>query len=44
MKFAGLGLSQVLVLWLVFSLVTVGMKAIVNKYPVAGLSEVVNTI
>jgi hypothetical protein len=43
-KFAGLGLTQILVLWLVLSLITIGAKVLVNKYQPNGLTELVNTI
>lgn len=43
-KFAGMGLAQILVLWMVLSLVTIGAKILVNKYQPSGLTELVNTI
>lgn len=43
-KFAGIGLSQIMVLWLVLALITIGAKILVNKYQPSGLTELVNTI
>lgn len=44
MKFAGLGIAQIVVLWLVLGLMTIGAKALVNKYQPQGLTELVNTL
>lgn len=44
MKFAGMGLGNIIVLWLVLSIITIMAKVLVNKYQPAGLTEVVNTI
>ena len=44
MKFGGLGLNQIVILWLILALITVMIKTVVNKYYVKGLTEVVNTL
>jgi hypothetical protein len=44
MKFAGLGLSQLIVIWVILSGITVGAKVLVNKYNPKGLTEIVNSI
>ncbi|MEB8702224.1 hypothetical protein P4H21_15810 [Bacillus cereus] len=43
-KFAGVGLKNIIVLWLMFVLLTVMAKAILTKHPVRGLSEVVQAV
>jgi len=43
-KFAGVGLKNILVLWMLFVLLTVMAKAILTKHPVRGLSEVVQAV
>lgn len=43
-KFAGVGLKNIIVLWLMFILLTVMAKAILTKHPVKGLSEVVQAV
>lgn len=40
-KYAGLGLSQVFVLFVVISLMRLGAKIILGKYRIPGLSEIV---
>ena len=43
-KFAGLGLKNILVLWLIFILLTVMAKAILTKHPVPGVTEIVQAV
>jgi hypothetical protein len=40
-KFLGIGLKKALALWLFFILMTVMAKAVLTRYPVSGLSEIV---
>lgn len=42
-KFAGIGLKNIIVLWLVLMILTVMAKVILAKHPVQGLSEFVHT-
>lgn len=42
-KFAGVGLVNIIVIWLICSLLTVIAKVIFTKYEVGGLSDVVRT-
>jgi len=44
MKFAGLGLKNILILWLLIMILTVIAKVVLTKHPVAGLSEVVQAV
>lgn len=44
MKIAGLGLINIMVLWVIFVVLTVGMKTILNKYPVKGATELINAV
>jgi uncharacterized membrane protein YedE/YeeE len=44
MKFGGLGINQIIVLWVILALITIMIKTVVNKYYVKGLTEVVNTL
>jgi hypothetical protein len=43
-KFAGLGLKNVLLLWMIFIVLTVMAKVIFVKYPVPGVSDVVGAV
>lgn len=43
-KFLGMGLSQILALWLMLAVITLIVKVIANKYPTKGITEIVNTI
>jgi hypothetical protein len=43
-KFLGVGLKKALALWLFFIILTVMAKTILTKYPVAGLSEIVQAV
>lgn len=43
-KFAGLGIKQVIALWIILSLITIMVKTILVKYPVKGLTETVLNI
>lgn len=42
-KFAGVGLKNVLIIWLLCTVITVIVKVIVTKYPIPGVSEVILT-
>jgi|WetSurMetagenome_2_1015567.scaffolds.fasta_scaffold34906_11 hypothetical protein len=44
-RFFGVGIVNIIMLWLVFVFLTVGSKAIVNKYNVPeGLKNIINTM
>lgn len=43
-NFLGVGLKKAMALWVFFILMTVAAKVILTKYPVAGLSEVVQAV
>ncbi|MCC3289159.1 MULTISPECIES: hypothetical protein [Bacillus] len=43
-KFAGVGMKNLIVLWLIIIMFTVMAKVIFTKYPVPGLSEVVQAV
>lgn len=43
-KFLGVGLKKAMGLWLFFVLMTVVAKVVLTKYPVAGLSEIVQSV
>lgn len=40
-KFAGIGLKNILVIWMIILILTVLAKVVFTKYPVPGVSEVV---
>jgi hypothetical protein len=43
-KLAGVGLQNIFVLWILLMLMTVAAKVIVTKYPIKGLSEIVQAV
>jgi hypothetical protein len=43
-KLAGVGLQNIFVLWILLLLMTVAAKVIVTKYPVKGLSEIIQAV
>ncbi|MGG1343880.1 hypothetical protein ABE244_25650 [Bacillus toyonensis] len=43
-KFAGVGLKNIIILWLFTMILTVIAKVVLTKHPVPGLSEVVQTV
>ena len=43
-KFLGVGLVNALGLWFLFVLLTVGAKTISVKYPIKGISELVQAV
>lgn len=43
-KFLGVGLKHAVALWVFFVIMTVIAKVAVNKYPVKGLTDVVNAV
>lgn len=43
-KFLGVGLVNALALWFLFVLLTVGAKVISVKYPITGISELVQAV
>ena len=43
-KLAGVGLQNIFILWILLMLMTVAAKVIVTKYPVKGLSEIVQAV
>lgn len=43
-KFLGLGLKNIVMLWLVFVVLTVMAKTIFTKYPVKGVSEIIQAV
>ncbi|HDR7311498.1 TPA: hypothetical protein QCX08_004006 [Bacillus cytotoxicus] len=43
-KFAGIGLKNILAIFFLFIVFIVVAKVIVTKYPVKGLSEVIQTV
>ena len=43
-KFAGVGLKNVLIIWLLIMVLTVIAKVVLTKRPVKGLSEFVQTV
>lgn len=40
-KFAGVGLTNIIIIWLICSLLTIIAKVIFTKYQIDGVSEVV---
>lgn len=43
-KFLGVGLINAFGLWLLFVLLTVGMKVILTKHPIDGVSEIIQAV
>lgn len=43
-KLAGVGIVNLVVIWAFVVLMTVGAKVVLTKYPVKGLSEVVQAV
>jgi len=43
-KIGGIGLVNIIVIWVFFVVITVGMKAVLTKYHVDGLSEIVQAV
>lgn len=43
-KFAGIGLKNILVIWLIILVLTVMAKVVFTKYQVPGVSEVVQAV
>lgn len=43
-KLAGVGLQNIFVLWILLMLMTVAAKVIITKYPVKGLSEIIQAV
>lgn len=43
-KFAGIGLKNILVIWLIIIILTVMAKVVFTKYQVPGVSEVVQAV
>lgn len=43
-KFLGLGLKNIVMLWVVMVLLTVMAKTIFAKYPVKGVSEIIHAV
>ncbi|MCU5087561.1 hypothetical protein OCA23_30330 [Bacillus cereus] len=43
-KFAGIGLKNLVILWLLLTILTVMAKVVLTKHPVPGLSEVVQAV
>lgn len=43
-KFLGVGLVNALGLWFLFVILTAGAKVISVKYPIAGISEVIQSV
>ena len=43
-KFLGVGLINAVGLWCLFVFLTVGAKALLTKYPVEGLTEIIHTV
>lgn len=43
-KFMGLGLVNIIGLWFLFVLLTAGAKVLSVKYPIAGLSELIQSV
>lgn len=43
-KFAGVGLRNVLIIWLMVMVLIVMAKVVFNRYQVAGVTEVVNAV
>ena len=43
-KFLGIGLVNALGLWFLFVLLTAGAKVISVKYPITGLSELIQSV
>jgi len=43
-KFLGVGLVNAIGLWLLFMLLTVGAKVITVKYPIEGISEIIQSV
>ncbi|WP_179865938.1 hypothetical protein [Bacillus wiedmannii] len=43
-KFAGIGMKNILAIWFLFIILTVMAKVILTKYPIKGISEVIQTV
>lgn len=43
-KLAGVGLQNIFILWILLMLMTVAAKVIITKYPVKGLSEIIQAV
>lgn len=43
-KLAGVGLQNIFILWILIMLMTVAAKVIIVKYPVKGLSEIIQAV
>lgn len=43
-KFLGVGLVNAIGLWLLFVLLTVGAKVISVKYPIDGISDIIQSV
>lgn len=43
-RFLGLGLRNIFLLWIIIVLLTVGAKVVFTKYPVKGVTEIINTV
>lgn len=43
-KFLGVGLINAIGLWCLFVILTVGAKVIITKYPITGVSEIVQAV
>lgn len=43
-KFLGVGLTNAIGLWILFMLLTVGAKVISVKYPMSGVSEIIQAV
>lgn len=43
-KFMGVGLKKALALWIFIIIMTVVAKVVLNKYPVKGLTDIINTV
>lgn len=43
-KFMGMGLKKALGLWVFIIIMTLIAKVVLNKYPVAGVTDIINTV
>jgi hypothetical protein len=44
MKFGGLGIGTIVILWVIINLFNLGAKIVVNKYQPKGITEIVNAM
>lgn len=43
-KLAGLGLKNIVILWMIFVILTVLAKTVLTKHPIQGVTEIVQAV